>query len=326
MKIFITRELPEEILEQFTAAGHEVDQWMEKRNPDPEELIRRCRGCEALLCIGPNKLDRPFFAAMDKLKVVALYRVGYDNVDLQAATDYNIPVGNTPDVLTAATAGIAFLLMQNVARKAFHHHKQILLGNWGFFEPFKDTGIALEGKTLGIFGLGRIGYEMAKKARGAFDMKILYHNRSSNAIAETELGATKVSFDELLAKSDVISVHANLSNETNGIFNELAFAKMKKTAIFINTARGDIHNEEHLKAALDGGSLWGAGLDVTNPEPMKKDNPLLDMPNTAILPHIGSSTIETRMKMMQLSIDTVLHGLKCEKLPTIVNAEVYTKA
>ena len=157
-------------------------------------------------------------------------------------------------------------------------------------------------------------------------MKILYHNRSVNETAEKELGAVKVSFDELLAQSDVISIHANLSDETKGIFNEAAFSKMKDTAIFINTARGDMHNEEDLKAALDNGNLWGAGLDVTNPEPMDKDNVLLDMANTAILPHIGSSTIQTRMQMMQLSIDTVINGLKGEKLPNIVNPEVYDKA
>ena len=165
MKIFITRELPTEILKQFTAEGHEVEQWAEKRNPTPQELIDRSSDCEAILCIGPNKLDHAFFEAAKQLKVVALYRVGYDNVDLKAATAHNVVVGNTPDVLTNATAGIAFLLMQNVARRAFHHHKQIQKGNWGFFEPFKDTGIALEVKPLAFLDWAELVMKWPKNQR-----------------------------------------------------------------------------------------------------------------------------------------------------------------
>ncbi len=323
MKIFITRVLPNSILELLTNEGHEIDSWQEKRNPTSEELIEKCQHSDALISIGANKLNRAFFDNASNLKVIALHSVGFDNVDIAAANEYKIPIGNTPGVLRKATADIAFLLMQNVARKAFYKHKEIGKGDAAFFEPLEDVGIDLQGKTLGIFGLGRIGFEMAKSAHLAFGMKIIYHNRSQNEAAEKELGASKVSFNEMLSQSDVISLHANLSDETKGLFDKKAFDKMKPSAIFINTARGAMHNETDLKAALENRTIWGAGLDVTNPEPMDKNNPLLNFPNTAILPHIGSATFETRMDMMRLCAENTIAGLKGEKLPHIVNPEIY---
>ncbi|MCH5716720.1 NAD(P)-binding domain-containing protein [Niabella hibiscisoli] len=179
------------------------------------------------------------------------------------------------------------------------------------------------GKTLGVFGLGNIGYEMAIKCKAAFGMNIIYHNRKPNAKAEQELDATYVSFEELLTQSDVLTLHANLSDTTKGIFNKQAFSKMKSNAIFINTGRGGLHNETDLKEALDAGTIWGAGLDVTNPEPMDKDNPLLTMPNVCILPHIGSATQEARNGMAVMAAKNVIAGLKNEPLPTIVNPDVY---
>ncbi|RYZ88094.1 MAG: D-glycerate dehydrogenase, partial [Proteobacteria bacterium] len=229
-----------------------------------------------------------------------------------------------PEVLSKATADVAFLLMQTTARKAFFHHKRIVNGDWDFFDPMKHLGTDLEGKTLGIFGLGHIGYEMAKSSKGAFNMKIIYHNRSENEKAERELGATKVSFDELLEQSDVISVHANLSDETQGVFNAASFARMKRNAIFVNTARGAIHNEFDLTDALRDGIIWGAGLDVTHPEPMEKDNPLLEMPNVCVLPHIGSSTMETRDAMAELSAKNAIAGMNGQRMPRIVNPEIYS--
>ena len=164
---------------------------------------------------------------------------------------------------------------------------------------------------------------MAKSAKGAFEMDIIYHNRSKNEQAENQLQARKVSFEELLEKSDVISVHANLTDETKGVFNKDTFAKMKPNAIFVNTARGPIHNEKDLLEALENKTIWGAGLDVTNPEPMDKNNNLLDQPNVAVLPHIGSSTEETRNNMAILAARNVIAGLKDERLPKVVNPEIY---
>lgn len=192
-----------------------------------------------------------------------------------------------------------------------------------FFRPKAHLGVELKNKTLGIFGLGRIGMEMAKRCKGAYNMHIIYCNRSQNSLAEELLQARKVSFDELLAQSDVLSVHCSLTDETREIIDRLAFEKMKRTAIFINTARGAIHNEEDLFDALKNNVIWGAGLDVTNPEPMKSDHPLLSMENVAILPHIGSSTIEARNAMSRLCAENIIQGLRGNRLPNIVNPEIY---
>jgi glyoxylate reductase len=323
MKVFITRQIPDEIKNILIKEGHTVEEWKEKRVMTDGELIDHCKQSDALFCIS-QKLDNHFFEACSHLKVIATNSVGYDHIDIAKATELKIPIGNTPDVLSKATSDIAFLLMQNVARKAIFWHKEIIKGNWNFLDPFKDLGFDLKGKTLGIFGLGRIGFDLAKSAKGAFEMPIIYHNRSRNDEAESQLGAKYVSFEELLEQSDVISVHANLNDENKGLFERSAFEKMKRTAIFINTARGGLHNETDLIEALQEGIIGGAGLDVTDPEPMHKDNPLLEMQNAVVLPHIGSATIETRTAMVNLSVQNILAGLKGEPLPACVNPEVYS--
>jgi glyoxylate reductase len=323
MKVFITRQVPDEIKNILIKEGHTVEDWKEKRVMTDGELIDHCKQSDALFCIS-QKLDNHFFEACSHLKVIATNSVGYDHIDIAKATESKIPIGNTPDVLSKATSDIAFLLMQNLARKAIFWHKEIIKGNWNFLDPFKDLGFDLKGKTLGIFGLGRIGFDLAKSAKGAFEMPIIYHNRSRNEEAESQLGAKYVSFEELLEQSDVISVHANLNDENKGLFERSAFEKMKCTAIFINTARGGLHNETDLIEALQEGIIGGAGLDVTDPEPMHKDNPLLEMQNAVVLPHIGSATIETRTAMVNLSVQNILAGLKGERLPACVNPEVYS--
>lgn len=322
MKVLITRVISEAGLKLLRAAGLTIVEWKEKRPLSKEELISACQDVDALLNVG-SRIDQDVLSACKHLKVIALHSVGYDNVDVEAATALGMPIGNTPGVLSAATADTAFLLMLATSRKAFYLHKTIAEGNWGFFEPTANLGIELRGKTLGVFGLGKIGLEMARCCRNAFGMNIIYHNRGRNEVAELELGARLVSFKELLAQSDVLSVHTALTKETEGIFNKKAFSQMKSTAIFINTARGGIHNETDLIEALESGKIWGAGLDVTNPEPMKADNPLLSMPNVSVLPHIGSATEETRGAMSVLAAQNIIAGLKGERLPYIVNPEVY---
>jgi glyoxylate reductase len=319
MNVFINRVIPEAGLQLLREAGIGYTQWEEKRNLTEAELIEYCRKHDALLSAGQNQLSAGFLEQCKHLKVIALMSVGYDHVDVAAATALGIPVGNTPGVLSGATADTAFLLMLATSRKAFFHHKRIAKGNWTFYDPVANLGIELNGRTLGIFGLGSIGFEMAKRCVGAYDMQVIYHNRSRNEEAEQSLGARWVSFDELLQQSDVLSVHSNLSEETKGIFNRDAFSKMKRNAIFINTGRGALHNEADLLKALQDGVLWGAGLDVTNPEPMAPDNPLLDMPNVSILPHIGSSTVETRDEMAKLAARNIIAGLRGEKLVAAVN-------
>jgi len=324
MKIFVTRLIPGMIQKIMTDAGHEIEIWQEERALESGELIAKCQQAEALLCIS-QPLNADFFLQCPNLRVVATNSVGYDQIDVAKATELGIPIGNTPGVLSKATGDTAFLLMQMVARKALFWHKQILDDNWGFAQPFENLGIDLQGKTLGIFGLGRIGIELAKSAQGAFDMPLIYHNRNKNEEAEKTLGARYVGFEELLEQSDVLSVHANLNNENKGIFDLNVFSKMKREAIFINTARGALHQEDDLLKALQDGIIAGAGLDVTNPEPMKADHPLLSLKNTAILPHIGSATAETRKAMLSLSAYNILAGLEGKPLPECVNPEVYQK-
>lgn len=301
----------------------EILEWKEKRELTQPELIKYCKQCDALLAAGYNKMDAYFLNECSHLKVIALHSVGYDNVDIAEADRLKIPVGNTPGILSGPTADVAFLLMLTVSRKAFYLHEKIVKGDWKFFEPTANLGIQLNGKTLGIYGLGNIGFEMAKRCIGAYNMKVIYHNRNKNIKAENELNAEYVSFEELLKRSDVVSVHTNLSKETKGKFSKTVFEKMKPTSIFINTARGAIHDEEDLINALQNGTIWGAGLDVTNPEPMKKENALLIMPNAAVLPHIGSATIETRDEMAKMATENIIAGLSGKRLPFPVNPEVY---
>ncbi len=319
MNVFITAEIVDTGLQVLRDAGIAYTQWTEKTVLPQKALIARCRKFDALLSTGANMIDAHFLQCCNHLKVIALHAVGYDNVDIAAATQLKIPIGNTPGVLSNATADTAFLLMLATSRKAFYMHKTIARGEWTFFDPALNLGVELQGKTLGVFGLGKIGYEMAKRCKGAYDMEIIYHNRNSNVEAEKKLGARKVSFDVLLQQSDVLSAHAALTAETKEIFNAAAFAKMKPTAIFINTARGGMHNEKDLITALRQQVIWGAGLDVTNPEPMLANNPLLDMPNTCILPHIGSATLEARSAMSRLAAENIVSGLQGKPLPNWVN-------
>ncbi|SOD17935.1 2-hydroxyacid dehydrogenase [Pedobacter xixiisoli] len=322
-KVLITRRISDDALALIRNSGYETTVYAELKNISQDELIKMCEGHVGLLSVGPNQIDEHFLGACPQLKGIALMSVGYDKVDLEAANKHRMPISNTPDVLSEATADTAFLLMLSVARNAFYMHKSIERGEWNFFDPMQNLGQELYGKTLGVLGLGRIGLEMAKKAKAAYGMDIIYHNRNRNEQAEKELGAKYLSFDELLQQSDVLTVHVNLTEETKGLFDKSAFSKMKPNAIFINTARGAIHNEEDLLLALQNGTIWGAGLDVTNPEPMDSNNPLLNMENVCVLPHIGSATKETREKMAMMAAENIVAALKGERMPQVINPEVY---
>jgi lactate dehydrogenase-like 2-hydroxyacid dehydrogenase len=314
MRVYVTRNIPEAGLQLMKDAGLTCTVWTEKRHQTEEQLIPVLQDYDAVLVSGPVQVNRHFLTSCRHLKVVSLMSVGYDNVDVEAARELGIPVGNTPGVLSGATADTAFLLMLATSRKAFHMHKEIIRGNWNFWDPTANLGLELGGKTLGIVGLGKIGFELAKRCKGAYGMNVIYHNRGVNETAEKELGAVRVSFDELLRQSDVVSVHTALTPETKGLFNKAAFSIMKPTSIFINTARGGVHNEQDLIEALENGTIWGAGLDVTNPEPMAADNPLLNMPNVSVLPHIGSATIDTRNAMARIAATNVIRALQGQRL------------
>ncbi len=217
------------------------------------------------------------------------------------------------------------MLMLMVSRLASFHTNQIRVGvRFKYFNPIANLGQELYGKTLGVFGLGRIGYEMAIKCQAAYQMPIIYHNRNRNEELEEKLGAKYVSFEELLAQSDVLSIHANYAPEYRGLFNKEVFEQMKSNAIIVNTARGGFINEQDLDEALSSGKVWGAGLDVTDPEPMLPDNPLLKQERVCVLPHIGSATMEARGGMARIAAENIVAFVEGEKLKTCLNPEVYS--
>lgn len=323
MKIFINKMIPEAGMQLLNRSDIEL---IMPENPEItyDEWIRYCQQCDAILNIGAYKIDANFFDLCPSVKAVSLFSVGYDQVDLAEATRRKIPVSNTPDVLSKATSDISFMLMLMVSRLASFNSNQIHIGvRFKYFNPIANLGQELYGKTLGVFGLGRIGYEMAIKCQAAYQMPIIYHNRNRNIEMEEKLGAKYVSFEELLKRSDVLSIHANYSVEHHGMFNAEVFDQMKSNAILVNTARGGFVNEADLYQALVNEKIWGAGLDVTDPEPMLPDSPLLKLERVCVLPHIGSATLEARSGMARIAAENIIAFVKGEKLVTCLNPEVY---
>ena len=325
MKVFITRDIPEIGIQMLQNEGLEVEISQEEEPLNRDELISRVQDFDAVLTMGPDPIDKVFLQSCKHLKIISQLAAGYNNIDVDEATNLGIPLGYAPNAMSDATADVAFMLMLAASRKMCYMHKKIIANEWGSFRPKANLGMELKNKTLGIFGLGNIGFEMAKRCRGAYGMKVIYFNRGINTIAEKELGAKRVSFDELLEKSDVLSVHSILSSETKGTFDINAFKKMKSTAIFINTSRGQLHVEGDLIEALSQNIIWGAGLDVTNPEPMASDNPLLKMENVAITPHIGSATIEARKEMSRMAAENIIEFFRGNKIPNMINPEINAK-
>lgn len=322
VKIFVSSLIPAIGIEMLKNEYFKVTTWDDELPASRDELIKNIHQSDALFCTHAIHLDETILYECRHLDIISQFGVGYDNIDIAAATKLGIPVSNTPGILNDATADIAFGLMIAVSRKMFFMHKKIINGEWQHFTPTSFLGMELKNKTLGVFGLGRIGMEMAKRCKGAYNMNIIYYNRNKSEVAEKMLDAKFVSFDVLLRESDVLSVHCILSNETKNIFNKTAFDKMKPTSLFINTSRGGVHNEADLIDALDKKKIWGAGLDVTNPEPMHKNNPLLNMENVAVLPHIGSATVEARNAMSRLAAENIISFYKKGIIPNIVNPEV----
>ena len=319
MKVLVTLNIPEVGINMLKSAGLQVEVWREERPLTSDELRQKCQDCQALLATGMDTVNREFLDQCSHLKIISQYGAGYDNIDVDYARELNIPVGNTPDAMSDATADTAFTLMLVASRKVCHLYKSIIKGEWGPFNPRSHLGLELKGKTLGVFGMGRIGYEMAKRCKGAYDMGIIYTSRSIKPQAENNLQATKVDFEELLNRSDVLSVHSVLSDATRGIFDAGAFSKMKPTSLFINTSRGPVHNQQDLYEALASGQIWGAGLDVTDPEPMLPDDALLSLENVAITPHIGSATVEARDEMSRLAAKNIIQYHQGESIDNLVN-------
>ncbi len=319
-KVFVSLNMPDKGIDLLREKGFDVEVWTSEDPISKDKLILAAQSVQALITSSKDKLDASFLEACSHLDIISQFAAGYDNIDIPAATKLGIPIGNTPGAVSDATADVAFGLMIAVSRKMFYMHKKIAKGEWGDFKPRANLGMELKGKTLGIFGLGGIGIEMAKRCQGAYQMPVIYCNRNSNPEAEKLLGARRVTFDELLAESDVLSVHSTLNESTRGIFNRAAFQKMKPTSIFINTSRGPVHQETDLIISLLNGEIWGAGLDVTDPEPMNSDNPLLEMENVAVVPHIGSATVEARDEMSRLAAQNVVEFYEKGTFTNWVNA------
>ncbi len=319
-KVYLTRRIPQTGLRLLEEAC-EVRLWDEPLPVPREVLLREVVEAEGLLTLLSDRIDAEVLAAAPRLRVISQYAVGYDNIDLAAATARGIPVGNTPDVLTEATADLAFALLMAVARRLVEGVDQVRQGQWRTWGPEILLGQEVWGATLGIIGLGRIGQAMARRGRG-FAMRVLYADPRRKPEVEAALGVEHCSLDELLAQVDYLSLHCPLTPETRGLIGAAELRRMKPTAILINTARGAVIQQEALLQALREGWIAGAGLDVTDPEPLPPDHPLVALPNCVITPHIASASVRARTEMAIIAARNLLAGLQGDPLPHCVNPEV----
>jgi len=317
-KVFVTRIIPEAGLAKVRQ-GCDAEIWPDPLPPPREILVRRLPECEGILATLNDRLDAELLATGSKLRVISNFAVGFNNIDIEAATRMGIPVGNTPEVLTDATADMAFCLMIAAARRVREGHETIAARKWKTWEPMGHIGQDLCGRTLGVVGMGRIGAALASRCHGGWGMRVIYHDIHRNEAAERDLGARQVDFNTLLAESDFVSVHTVLNEQSRGLFNASAFKKMKPTAVFVNTARGPIHVQRDLAEALRTGEIFAAGLDVTDPEPLVPDDPIFALPNAVITPHIASATTSSRNAMAEIAADNLLAGLSGEPLRCYVN-------
>ncbi|HEY9669871.1 MAG TPA: D-glycerate dehydrogenase [Waterburya sp.] len=320
-KVFITRRLPTalEPLQQVAT----VEVWTERQPPPYEVLLEKVKTIDGLLCLLTDKIDRQLIEVGTSLKAISQMAVGYDNIDVAAATKRHIPVGHTPGVLTDATADFAWALLMAAARRVVEADRLTRAGEWRTWEPDLLLGPNVTGATLGIVGFGRIGQAVARRAKG-FEMRILYTSRHRcNPELEQALGVEFVTFDRLLQESDFVTIHTPLSDDTYHLFSDREFERMKPSAIVINTARGPIVDPDALYRALSSRQIAGAALDVTEPEPIPMDSPLLTLDNLIIAPHIGSASRQTREKMGNMALENLMAGLKGDRLPYCVNPNVY---
>src|SRR3954447_8518024 len=308
-RVLITRRLPGKALGRLEQA-HEVEVWPERLPPSPGQLRELAADAEALLSMVTDQIDGELLDAAPRLRAIANYAVGTDNIDLEGAAERGIPVGNTPDVVTDATADLAWALLLALARRLPWGISDVLGGEWKTWEPERNLGADVTGATLGIVGYGRIGKAVARRASG-FDMEVIHTGRHGGVHAEV-----------LLDRSDFVSLHVPLKPETRGMIDMRAFELMKPTALLINTARGPVVDHEALRRALEDGEIAGAALDVTDPEPLPAEHPLLQAPNLLVVPHVGAATVGTREQMTALAVDSLLAGLAGYRMPNQANEPV----
>ena len=306
-KVYITRKIPEpgpSILKKYFQTNMNSGADVLGR----EKLFENVRGVDALICMLGDKIDSEVMdAAGPNLKVISCYSVGHDHVDIYEATKRKIVVTNTPNVLANSTADLTFSLILTAARNIVNADRYVRYGNWKFgWTPDLFLGYDVYESTLGIIGLGEIGTLLAKRARG-FDMEVIYYSKTRKHKIESELDITYVSLEELLQRSDFVSIHVSLNKDSFHMIDESKFKLMKKTAFIINTSRGKVINEQHLISALEDKVIAGAALDVYEIEPISKSNPLTQMSQTILLPHIGSATFRTRSKMAEVAANNIVN-------------------
>jgi glyoxylate reductase len=325
-RCFVTRSLPGPALGRLQGE-HEVEIWPERLPPPYEELAARAAGVEGLLTLLTDRVDAALIEHCPRLRVISNYAVGYDNIDIDAAAARAIAVGNTPDVLTEATADLTFALMLAAARKLPEAEASVRAGDWLTWEPGRYLGTAVQGAVLGIVGFGRIGRAVARRASG-FDMTVLYTGGGGGGAGggrggdSEALSASEVRLETLLEGSDFVSLHCPLTPSTHHLIDAAALGRMRSNAILINTARGPIVDPAALREALQSGQIAGAALDVTEPEPLPAGDPLLTAPNLIVVPHIGSATRQAREQMAELAVENLLAGLAGRPLPHEVKAVV----
>lgn len=324
MKVLITNRFPEDVVHRISAA-HEVSGHFQDVPMGYQQLLDQAASCHGLLCMLSDTVDSALLDRAPKLKVVSNCAVGFDNIDVEAATKRGVLVTNTPGVLTNATADLAMALILSVGRRVVEGDRLVRQGQFRFWAPFHFLGHEISGKTLGIIGLGRIGRAVARRADG-FDMPVIYHNRQRlDPNREKALGVTYLSLEQLLARADIVSLHVPLTPETHHLIGAHELDCMKPGAYLINTARGPVVDELALQAALQNKRIAGAGLDVYEDEPNLTPG-LVDFDNVVLLPHVGSATVETRRRMAEMAVDNLLAGLAGEKPPNCVNPEVLGKS
>jgi len=300
----------------------DVDLWEGELPPSRDELLQRVQGVDGLLCLLTDKIDGEVMdVAGEQLKVISNFAVGYDNIDVSAATARKLPVGNTPDVLTDSTADFAFTLMMSAGRRILEGDRYVRDGKWKTWGPMLLLGIEMRGTTLGLVGFGRIGKAMARRAVG-FDMRVIYYDPSETR-QDPDVKATSVDFETLLEESDFISLHTPLTPDTHHLIDSEALSKMKPSAVLVNTSRGPVVDLDALYEALKSKHIFAAGLDVTEPEPLPVDHPLLTLDNILIVPHIASASKTARDNMSWLAAENLIAGLKGDHLPNCVNPQVY---
>jgi len=318
-KVYVTRQVPSQGIDMLQREC-EVEMW-EGELPVPRHvLLNKVSDVEGLYCLLTERIDRELLEAATRLRVVSNMAVGYDNVDVAACTARGIPVGNTPGVLTDTTADFAFALLLAAARRIVEGVDYVRAGRWQTWGPMLLLGADVHGATLGIVGMGRVGQALADRARG-FDMRVVCCDPT---LTEARIeGGTCVDLEVLLAESDFVALHVPLTETTYHLIGRRELRRMKPTAVLVNTARGGVVDPEALYAALQAGEIGYAALDVTEPEPLPADHPLLTLSNCIVVPHIASSSVATRTRMAVMAAENLLAGLRGEPLPHCVNPEVW---